>query len=142
MKNLKNKLNKKGGFTLIEMLIVVAIIAILIAVSIPMISNALEKVKVAADEANERSAMATALIKYLSDPPTTDTDYYYAVDGAQGSLKEKNGGTAPTGYGQCEHHVDCYLEVTITTEGEVTMKWAGTNVTSGKEHLYKAPTAP
>ena len=36
MNNLKAKLKKQGGFTLIEMLIVVAIIAILIAVSIPL----------------------------------------------------------------------------------------------------------
>ena len=41
MKGLREKFRKNSGFTLIEMLIVVAIIAILIMVSIPMISSAL-----------------------------------------------------------------------------------------------------
>ena len=54
MKGLREKLRKHEGFTLVEMLIVVAIIAILIAVSIPMMNNALEKARHAVDEANIR----------------------------------------------------------------------------------------
>ena len=58
--NLKQKLSKKlkktGGFTLIEMLIVVAIIAILVAVSIPMVNSNLEKARKATDSANERAS--------------------------------------------------------------------------------------
>lgn len=41
------KKNKKG-FTLMEMLIVVAIIAVLVAIAIPVLSNNLHKAKVAA----------------------------------------------------------------------------------------------
>ena len=37
------KLRSRRGFTLIEMLIVVAIIAILVAISIPLVSSSLEK---------------------------------------------------------------------------------------------------
>ena len=71
MKGLREKFRKNSGFTLIEMLIVVAIIAILIMVSIPMISSALERAKVATDSANERSAMATALITYMTTEDTS-----------------------------------------------------------------------
>ena len=54
MKNLKAKLRRDGGFTLVEMLIVVAIIAILVAVSIPMVGTALDKARDATDKANLR----------------------------------------------------------------------------------------
>ena len=57
MKNLKAKLRRDGGFTLVEMLIVVAIIAILIVVSIPMIGTALESSRHAVDQANMRSRL-------------------------------------------------------------------------------------
>ena len=48
----------KNGFTLMEMLIVVAIIAVLIAVAIPVFASQLEKAREATDLANVRSAYA------------------------------------------------------------------------------------
>ena len=51
------KMNKKG-FTLIEMLVVIAIIAILVAIVIPTVSNATTKAKEATDIANIRSTVA------------------------------------------------------------------------------------
>lgn len=50
------KPNNPKGFTLMEMLIVVALITILVAIAIPVMSNALEKAREAADQANLRSA--------------------------------------------------------------------------------------
>lgn len=103
MKNLKNKLNKKGGFTLVEMLIVVAIIAILIAVSIPLVTGALEKARDATDQANERAAKAVAATKYLgvedgSFKETVGTFYYDAVDG---KLVDSTAAQGMTPYGKC-----------------------------------------
>ncbi len=46
---------KKKGFTFAELLIVVAIIAVLVAVSIPIFTSKLHESKVAADWANVRS---------------------------------------------------------------------------------------
>ena len=57
MKKLKNS----KGFTLMEMLIVVAIIAILVAIAIPTFSNQLEKAREATDLANLRSAYAEVM---------------------------------------------------------------------------------
>ena len=48
-----NKTNKKG-FTLAELLIVVAIIAVLVAIAIPVFTSQLEKAREATDAANIR----------------------------------------------------------------------------------------
>lgn len=85
-----NKLKKQHGFTLVEMLIVVAIIAVLIAVSIPMVGSALESSRVAVDQANERDAQGAAITWYLTmDQATKNTgvkggqlELYYWIDPA------------------------------------------------------------
>lgn len=73
MEQLKAKLKKQGGFTMVELLIVVAIIAILVAVSIPMFNNALEGSRHAVDQANVRDAIILATAEYMTDkdPATT-----------------------------------------------------------------------
>lgn len=60
------KMNKKG-FTLIEMLVVIAIIAVLVAIVIPVVGNSTEKAKEAADVANIRAAIAEVTTKALGD---------------------------------------------------------------------------
>ena len=59
------KFNKKG-FTLIEMLVVIAIIAVLVAIIIPVVGNSTLKAKAAADAANLRSVLAEATTDYLN----------------------------------------------------------------------------
>lgn len=60
------KMNKKG-FTLIEMLVVIAIIAILVAIIIPIVSAATEKARESADAANIRAAIAEVTANGLSN---------------------------------------------------------------------------
>lgn len=82
------KMNKKG-FTLAELLIVIAIIAILIAIAIPAFSGALENAKIQTDHANLRSAYAMVQVAkmqggYLDAAgnlvvPTADM--YYGANG-------------------------------------------------------------
>ena len=59
------KLNKKGGFTLAELLIVVAIIAVLVAIAMPVFTNQLERSRETTDIANIRSAYAEAMAAAL-----------------------------------------------------------------------------
>ena len=59
------KLTNKKGFTLIEMLVVIAIIAILVAIIIPTVTSATTKANAATDAANLRSAKAAITIKVL-----------------------------------------------------------------------------
>ena len=85
MKKIKNS----KGFTLMEMLIVVAIIAVLIAIAVPTFSASLNKARVATDEANIRSGYASVVAELLTKDrsaetgttPTTYT-YYLMKDGS------------------------------------------------------------
>ena len=64
------KKNNKG-FTLAELLIVVAIIAVLVAIAIPVFTTQLEKAREATDIANVRSAYADVMVEYLADGEST-----------------------------------------------------------------------
>ena len=68
------KLTNKKGFTLMEMLIVVAIIAILVAIAIPTFNNSLNKARVATDAANIRAAYAEVMVKYLDSADKVTAD--------------------------------------------------------------------
>lgn len=59
------KLNKKG-FTLAELLIVVAIIGVLVAISIPIFTAQLEKSREATDKANIRDAYAVIVADQMA----------------------------------------------------------------------------
>lgn len=77
-----NKQYKKG-FTLAELLIVVAIIAVLVAISIPIFTSQLEKSREAVDLANVRSAYAqvmnAAIIEDTSSPLYINGEYQVSV---------------------------------------------------------------
>lgn len=120
---LNKKLKKNGGFTLVEMLIVVAIIAILIAVSIPLVTNALDKAKQATDAANERAAKAEVTIAYLNSQAggdAFDATQIYVYDAVNGKLVD----AAVDGYGQTDAHKGKFLSVKYdATKAEVYMSW-------------------
>lgn len=140
MNRMSKKLNKKG-FTLAELLIVVAIIAVLVVVSVPIFSSKLEKAREAADVANMRAAKAAAAALYLSDESSASKGSYY-YDADNGILKEKKDGIKGYGqgtgtkggisYGSYTEETDAkgkILVVTITPPGDsnpdvqIDLKW-------------------
>lgn len=134
MNKLKAKLKKQGGFTLVEMLIVVAIIAILVAVSIPLVGSALEQARKATDASNERSFKAALVSEYLLNQAgmangdlKIEADKPYAYDAVNGKVvadiptsgaKYGKSGDASVG------PKDMTLVGSINTKGEVFMTWA------------------
>ena len=59
-------MRNKKGFTLSELLIVVAIIGVLVAISIPIFTTQLHKAEVATDWANVRAYYAEIQADYIS----------------------------------------------------------------------------
>ena len=110
----ENRQNGKKGFTLAELLVVVAIIAVLVAISIPIFTSQLDKAKKSTDLANERAAKGAAVTMYLSAEDTNGAVYYYNAD--KGVVTETNSGI--TGYGKYKDgtvdHEGKIVEVTIT----------------------------
>lgn len=76
---MKRKIKSAKGFTLAELLIVVAIIAVLVAIGIPIFTSQLEKSREAVDLSDVRSAYAEVMMAAI----TGDTTAYYTKDAGQ-----------------------------------------------------------
>ncbi len=88
------KLNKKG-FTLAELLIVVAIIGVLVAISIPIFTAQLQKARLATNQANARAAYAAVVAELLDKEKSEGSDTYTVktgtVSGTVGSVLSSGG---------------------------------------------------
>lgn len=146
----------KNGFTLMEMLIVIAIIAVLIAVAIPVFASQLEKAREATDLANVRSAYAQVSTEaLLGDSEATvtvnlkqkQTDWQ-SVDPVniggivhsknQGDTKNWIGVAAPNGTCVVSYKEDCGIILTWSGKADPsTPKYPfNTNVTDFFPLLY------
>lgn len=121
---MKKLLNKKG-FTLMEMMIVIAIIVILVAIAVPSFNSSLDKANSATDDANERAAKSVAMT-YLTDANFDDSKTYY-YDMTDGDLYTV-GSTDIDGVPEA---ADCsssntndgkYIQVTFTA-GKPVLTW-------------------
>lgn len=126
---LSTKLNKKG-FTLAELLVVVAIIAILVAVSIPIFTGKLNEARENTDKANMRAAKAAMVTAYLSDE-SVKTGYYNAENGtivktaAEAKTNNKGYNKSSKNGSTIDSYV-VYVEITegsTTAQPKVTTRW-------------------
>lgn len=125
---MKKLLNKKG-FTLMEMLIVIAIIVILIAIAVPNFNNSLDAANKATDKANFRAAESAGMI-LAQDEANVGNVYVYSANGTL-ELTNPDSGTgysaSDADYGKCSVHKGengGYIEVTIESLGNVEVKWS------------------
>lgn len=109
---------RQGGFTLVELMVVVAIIAILTTVAMPQFMTAGDKAKVAKEKA-DKQIISNAAQLYIIDKgdttvPTIDNLY------AEGYLAEKvtppNGGQYVISYTATESDTSKRISVTTTAE--------------------------
>ena len=87
-------MNRKKGFTLAELLIVVAIIGVLVAVSVPIFTAQRSKAVDAVNKANIRAAKSMALAAFYDDKTEyvessnhTKMAYFKYTDGSLVSIK-------------------------------------------------------
>lgn len=96
MKGLIKKVREnKKGFTLAELLVVVAIVGILVAISIPVFTAQLSKARKATNQANLRAAKAAAVAQYMTDEMEKNAtdEVIYNYDLATGTVESI---TSPT----------------------------------------------
>ncbi len=121
---------EREGFTLAELLIVVAIIAVLVAIAIPVFSTQLEKSREAVDAANIRAAYA----EIMTDGITGD---YTTCDSHKVSLKQTKSGWQdsfdfPTNLTSGTTEPDQGSEVTFTWNTDHTGLTASIKLTTGE----------
>lgn len=86
------KLTGKKGFTLMEMLVVIAIIAVLVTILVPSIGASLRKAKEAADVANLRAAYAQYQIAFIEGTEGLSIRVDYTDHSNEGILVEDSSG--------------------------------------------------
>ncbi len=107
---------KMRGFTLAELLVVVAIIAVLVAISIPIFTAQMDKARKATDAANIRAAKAAAVVEYMSSG-RNGTISYYSYDAVKGRAYYEGNQMVNThvadGYGKSSENKDKVVMVRI-----------------------------
>lgn len=95
------KVNNKKGFTLAELLVVLAILAILVAIAVPLFTGAIGDANDRVIAANIRSIKSAALVQIMNDPTLGSDGPWYATckvekDGTMGTVTVSKTGTDNT----------------------------------------------
>ena len=141
--------NRNKGFTLAEVLITVAIIGVLVAIGIPVLSNQLEKSREATDLANVRAAYAEVMSAQItgdgenqtqtvklkqkkddweSDPVTVAGITHYKKDGDTPNWKG-----VPGADGECKITYNASIDTSTGEPVGICFKWSGSSGNNGND---------
>lgn len=121
LKTLQIKKSSQQGFTLMEMLIVVAIIAVLVAIAIPVFSSQLNTAKTQVDAANLRSAESMAVAQYFVDSKSGNVTYVAIASGNNTMEVTSTPGATPTYYApEASAHDGQHIAIVVTDGGDVS----------------------
>lgn len=140
MKSLMKKVRgNKKGFTLAELLVVVAIIGILVAISIPVFTAQLTKARKATNLANLRAAKAAAVAEYLTGEEEGEATYNYDI--ASGKVTLVDGTTVTKADATTERKLDDSAATGDEVEGDgkytkFSVKISTKNGTSTENAVY------
>ena len=121
----------KKGFTLAELLIVVAIIGVLVAISIPIFTSQLKKARLATNQANARAAYAAVAAELLDSGKDAGSDTYTVstakTTGTIGPDSELTIKTAIADWSEGDYgsKVATAWKVNIAADGTVTFEGTG-----------------
>lgn len=124
---MKKMMKNRKGFTLMEMLIVVAIIAILVIIAIPTFNSALAKSRAATDVANIRSGYAAALVEAMTNGVEGNTGDTYTLQKDGSVNKTADAGTPYACVGSSKNATKG-----TTIGGKVEVDTDGETSTTGK----------
>lgn len=100
--NIRKSARANLGFTVMELLVVVAIIAVLIGISVPVFTRQVDQARLSTDKANARSAYAAATAEYMNEGNTGTATYYFNAE--TGAVSKDVAGIEP--YGQYDGDAD------------------------------------
>ena len=132
--------SSKKGFTLAELLIVVAIIGVLVGISIPIFTTQLEKSRESTDIANLRAAKAAVTAAYLDDETIVGKTFVYDAENGKLLDTSATGYSLPKAYGKgtaaTGSSTNTYMDYTPSTVGAGNV----IQVVVGQDATTKEPT--
>lgn len=126
----------RKGFTLAELLIVVAIVAVLVAISVPIFTSRMDRTKATVCEANRKIVLRQILLEQMEDDGFTR-------DGAEAILEKSDarcpaGGTFSVEWEESYVKVNCDRHGASIGGGEDTAKTVSVSFTKDYQDFVKA----